>query len=64
MTGGKTPRHFALDPRGNWLLAENQASDNVVVFRVDSRTGKLTATGQTIAVGAPVCLLFVPTSSF
>src|SRR5262249_1401831 len=27
-TRGKAPRHFALDPRGNWLLVENQGSDN------------------------------------
>ena len=63
-TRGKTPRHFALDPRGMWLLVENQGSDNVVVFRVNAGTGKLTSTGQTIEVGAPVCVVFVPTSSF
>ena len=63
-TQGKTPRHFALDPRGNWLLLENQGSDSVSVFRIDGRTGKLTATSHTIEVGAPVCLVFAPTSSF
>src|SRR5262249_52230124 len=26
-TRGKTPRHFAIDPTGKWLLAENQDSD-------------------------------------
>src|SRR5204863_248865 len=31
-TQGKTPRHFAVDPTGKWLLAENQDSGNVVVF--------------------------------
>lgn len=57
-TQGKTPRHFALDPSGKWLLAENQDSDNVVVFRVDKRSGQLSATGQTIEVGKPVCAVF------
>ena len=58
-TQGKTPRHFAFDPAGNWLLAENQESDNVVVFRVDTKTGRLSAAGQTVSVGAPVCAVFV-----
>jgi 6-phosphogluconolactonase len=29
-TQGKTPRHFAIDPSGKWLLAENQDSDSIV----------------------------------
>ena len=59
-TGGKTPRHFALDPSGKWLLAENQGSDNIVVFSVDSKNGRLMSTGHTIEVGAPICVQFVP----
>lgn len=58
--GGKTPRHFALDPSGRWLLAENQGSDNVVLFKVDAQTGRLASTGQAVEVGAPVCLVFAP----
>lgn len=58
-TQGKTPRHFAIDPSGHWLLAENQGSDSVVVFAIDAATGKLRPTGQTIAVGSPVCAVFV-----
>jgi 6-phosphogluconolactonase (cycloisomerase 2 family) len=30
----------------------------VVVFRIDGNTGKLTATGSKIDVGAPVCVKF------
>jgi len=59
---GKTPRHFALDPTGKWLLAENQDSDKIVVFRVDSSTGKLAETGKSIEVGSPVCAVFAPIS--
>lgn len=58
-TGGKTPRHFALDPTARWLLAENQDSDNVVTFAVDEKTGKLTDSGRSESVGAPVCAVFV-----
>lgn len=59
-TGGKTPRNFSLDPSGRWLLAANQDSDNVVVFKVDPKTGRLTNTNRILAVGAPVCIAFLP----
>src|SRR5256884_2517712 len=32
-TGGKEPRHFAIDPSGKYLLAENQFSNNVEIGR-------------------------------
>jgi 6-phosphogluconolactonase len=60
-TGGRAPRHFALDPTGRWLLAENQGSDSVVIFSADSQTGRLHATGDKVEVGAPACLVFAPT---
>lgn len=58
-TQGKTPRHFMIDPTGTLLFAENSQSDNIVVFRIDQKTGKLTATGQTLDVGSPVCVKFL-----
>jgi 6-phosphogluconolactonase (cycloisomerase 2 family) len=30
----------------------------VVVFRIDQKTGRLTATGQTLTIGSPVCVKF------
>jgi 6-phosphogluconolactonase len=59
-TGGKTPRHFTLTPDGEWLLAENQDSNNIAVFRVDKASGRLKATGQSVEVGSPVCVVFSP----
>ncbi len=59
-TQGKTPRNFNLDPAGRWLLVAHQNSDSVVVFRVDPATGKLTPTGQSIEIGSPVCVKFMP----
>ena len=53
------PRNFNLDPSGRWLLAANQDSGNVVVFKVDEQTGRLAATGSEIKVGSPVCVRFV-----
>jgi 6-phosphogluconolactonase len=59
LTGGKTPRHFAIDPIGNYLLAENQGSNTIVVFHIDAATGSLTPTGHTVEVPSPVCITFV-----
>ena len=59
-TGGKEPRHFAIDPSGNYLLAENQLSDTIVTFRIDQKTGTPTPTGETFEVPSPVCLRFLP----
>jgi len=57
---GKVPRGFAIDPTGQYLVAANQNSDSAVVFRINARTGQLTWTGQTVEVGKPVCVVFVP----
>ena len=59
-TQGKTPRGFGIDPTGTYLLAGNQRSDTIVVFRIDAKTGALTPTGQTLTVGSPVSIVFVP----
>ncbi len=58
--GGKTPRHFALSPYGRWLLVENQDSNSIVIFKVDPQTGELSRNGESVELGAPVCLLFAP----
>ena len=59
-TQGQVPRGFALDPTGHYLFAANQKTGNVVVFRIDMKTGKLTATGRTMTIDSPVSVLFVP----
>ena len=56
----KTPRNFNLDPTGKWLFTAGQGSDSIALFKVDQATGKLTATGTKIEVGAPVCIKFLP----
>jgi len=58
-TQGKTPRNFKIDPSGSFLLAANQDTDNVLVFRIDPSTGRLSPTGQSVQVGAPVCVEFL-----
>jgi 6-phosphogluconolactonase len=57
--GGKTPRHFALDPTAQWLLCSNQDSANVTVFRRDAATGKLSGPIQNVPLDSPFFALFV-----
>jgi 6-phosphogluconolactonase len=57
-TRGETPRNFALDPSGDWLLVANQDSDTIVTFRRDRETGTLTATGAVAETPSPVAILF------
>jgi 6-phosphogluconolactonase len=58
LTGGNSPRNFAITPDGQYLFVANQQSDNIVIFKRDIHTGLLTDTGRRISAGAPVCLLF------
>jgi 6-phosphogluconolactonase len=58
-SGGTTPRHFAMDPTGQWLLLANQGSDTVDLLRIDSTSGLLTPTDRSLAVASPVCIQFV-----
>ena len=53
-----TPRNFVIDPTGAYLFAANQDSDNVVVSRIDPRSGKLSPTGDILNAFAPVCVIF------
>jgi 6-phosphogluconolactonase len=56
--GGKSPRHFALDPGNQWLLVANQDSSNIVVFARNPRSGHLKPTGNEYPLSSPVCLIF------
>jgi 6-phosphogluconolactonase len=54
----KTPRNFNVDPSGQWVLIASQDGDTV-------RSAKWTGPGtelssHSIAVGAPVCVKFLP----
>lgn len=61
-TLGRTPREFAIDPSGHWLVVGNQESDTAYVFRRDSETGKLEPNPARLDIGAPVDFKFTPAS--
>jgi 6-phosphogluconolactonase len=58
-TLGETPRNFNFDPSGNFLLVANQDSDNIVIFKRNTKTGLLEDTGKRIEVGKPVCIKWI-----
>ena len=53
---GATPRNFIIDPTGRWLLVANQKTNNVVIFRINPKTGMLKPLAKQIAIPSPVCL--------
>lgn len=56
-THGQTPRSFVIDPTGQWLLAANQDSDDVAVFRINSDDGQLDFLWS-LEIPTPVSLKF------
>jgi 6-phosphogluconolactonase len=58
--GGTMPRNFAIDPTGSYLFSANELTGNVLLFRIDDQTGRLTPTKTEVKVDVPVCITFVP----
>ena len=56
--GVKSPRGFAIDPTGNWLIAAGQNDGKITVLKIDQSTGNLSSTDQSATLGSPVCVLF------
>jgi len=56
-SGGACPRHFTLDPSGQWLLVANQDTNNIVVFRLkNDRPAEIVCER---VLPKPVCLHFL-----
>lgn len=56
---GKSPRNFAIDPSGNFLILANQDSNDIFVFNRDKSTGMLTPTGFKVDVVKPTVVQFL-----
>src|SRR5207237_3611434 len=52
-SSGKTPR-FTIDPSGRFMLVGNENSDNVVVFHMDRKSGRLTKISEIAHVISPI----------
>ncbi|HEV3105908.1 MAG TPA: lactonase family protein [Trinickia sp.] len=59
---GRTPREFAIDPSGQWLIVGNQDSDTAYIFRRNVQTGLLDPNPTRLDVGSPVDFKLVPVS--
>jgi 6-phosphogluconolactonase len=57
-TRGRTPRNFAIDPTGAYIVAANQDSNNLAVYRVDATKGELTPVGEVVEAAVPVSVVF------
>jgi 6-phosphogluconolactonase (cycloisomerase 2 family) len=58
-TRGGYPRHFGIEPNGNFAYVLHSNSDNITVFRVDRNTGNLEFTNQWVPVGNPSKIEFL-----
>jgi 6-phosphogluconolactonase len=59
LPGGETPRSFAIDPTGAFLIAMMQRTGTIIPLRIDPESGKLAAAGDTLKLPFPVCAEFV-----
>lgn len=52
------PRDFNIDPTGRFMVIGNQDKNQLVVYAVDAKTGKLTFKHESVATPAPICIAF------
>jgi 6-phosphogluconolactonase len=55
---GRVPWSFGIDPSGHWMLVTNETSNSVNVLRIDTATGKLAATSESLSIPNPVAVAF------
>ncbi len=56
---GKGPQNLLVTPDGGWLLCANMPGNNVVVFQIDKKSGKLSAQGEALEIPMPSCIRWV-----
>jgi 6-phosphogluconolactonase len=54
---GKGPQNLAITPGGELLLCANMPGNNVVLFRIDAKTGSLKRVGQPVSMPGPSCIM-------
>ena len=57
---GTMPRNIAIDPTGSYLFVANELSGNVVLFKMNGNTGRLSPTKTELKIDVPVCIVFLP----
>jgi 6-phosphogluconolactonase len=59
-SGGINPRYFLIDPTGKYVLVANSRSNNLVVFKRNKKTGKISPTGIKVNIPGSISLAMVP----
>ena len=54
---GNWTRNFTIAPNGKFLLVANKISNNISIFKIEKKSGKLSFL-KSVETGSPVCLLF------
>jgi 6-phosphogluconolactonase (cycloisomerase 2 family) len=62
-SGGKTPRHFGIDPSGQFLIAANQNSSTLLINNIDPKNGRLKPVEGLVSAPTPVCVVFLPAAA-
>ena len=57
--GIEVPRDFNMDPSGKFMVIGNQKTNDLVVYRVDPKTGKMTFLSKSIGLKDPICFEFL-----
>jgi len=57
---GKGPQNLAITADGKWLLCANMPGNNIAVFGIDPRTGKLKSVGDPVPQPSPSCIMLLP----
>jgi 6-phosphogluconolactonase len=57
---GKGPQNLAITPDGQWLLCANMPGNNVAVFGIDPRSGRLKSAGEPVKQPSPSCIMLLP----
>lgn len=57
--GIDVPRDFNLDPSGKFMVIGNQKTNDLTVYRVNPKSGKMTFLGKSIGLKDPICFEFL-----
>jgi 6-phosphogluconolactonase len=57
---GKGPQNLAITADGMWLLCANMPGNNLAVFKIDPKTGRLKSAGEAIRQTSPSCIMLLP----
>jgi 6-phosphogluconolactonase len=53
------PREFNIDPSGRYLMVAGERSNKIELYQIDRVSGTLSATGISMGIRAPACILFI-----